>query len=199
MEIDYELEAKDFFEFGKVIAPKQKSYNPTVVLYLITFTLFISTDFIYAVYFGSLSDWNQKSLTLNVLARLVITILLIGIVMGIINLIGRRLTGKVAGDAKNGILCRHKIILSEKELVEVTDVNISRYAWSGIGKIERLGDFVVIEVSSSFSYIIPQRFFRDSKHLDDFLRAANSFKRNTSDVSSISYLVDYNSESQTKF
>lgn len=199
MEINYELKPDDLFEFSKETASAQKNHKPMVIIYAITYLLFIFADIIYAVIFGSLSDWNFASLILNILIRTAFTFAVIAVILTFIKLFAvKKVKDVLSQESENGVFCEHKIILSENQLVELTDINTSQYSWKSIGEIKELEQFVSIEVLMSFSYIIPKRYFKDRQHIKDFLDTAKTYKQNSLLAYSPSHLAAFDEKSSNE-
>lgn len=191
MEIDYELEPKDLIAFNKYVANRQKTYAPMGAIFSFVFITFLLADFIYAVFAG-LADVSSLDLFLkHLLIRLVILTGLIGITLIVFYLVQLKLANHLAGLEDNGVLCRHKIILNEKELIEVTKVNTSRHSWLSVAKIEDAGNLLLITISSSATFIIPKRCFQDREHVKKFLETANYYWQNAGDSFQLSYLTEY--------
>ena len=128
MEINYELKPKDLIAYNKYFASKQKAHKPMVAIYSFIFGVFLLADFIYAIFSGSADVWNLKSFLTHLIIRIVILAIIVGIVLTALYLIQLRLGNFVAEIEKNGVLCQHKLILNEKELIEITNVTISRHS-----------------------------------------------------------------------
>jgi hypothetical protein len=97
----------------------------------------------------------------------------------VLNLASQKMTDKANQKAgKNGVFCEHKIILEDDELIEITDINTSRYSWKAIGEITENEGFVVIPVNMSYNYLIPKRFFTNRNHIKEFIDNANEYKQN---------------------
>jgi hypothetical protein len=191
MEINYELKPEDLAQFGKEIAPTQSSHKPQVIAYLIMYVLFIFADIIYAFFTGSLKDWNVSALLLNLALRTIITFAAIFVFLGIIKIIVRKKAKDVSKEQANGLFCEHRIVLNESELIEITDVNTSHYAWKAIGEIKELESFVLINVLMSNTYIIPKRYFQDREHITNFLEKANYYQQNAGNSFQPSHFIEY--------
>lgn len=189
MEINYSLEPKDFVKYSKAISKSANTHKPMVVLFTSIAFLFIFADVIYAYFAGIMDGWTVETFLLSLAIRLFIALGLLGIIAVVLNLILLRLGNKVADNPKNGVLCEHKIILNENELVEITDVNTSHYSWRGIGKITEIDEFIIIEVLSSASYVIPTRFFTDRQHIEQFKETANFYQQKSIESFSPSHLA----------
>jgi hypothetical protein len=191
MEINYDLKPEDFVQFGKEIAPSQITHKPQVTAYLIMYFLFIFGDIIYALFSGSLKNWDLSAFLMTIVLRTVITFAMVIICLGIIKLIVRRKAKDVSQEQANGLFCEHRIVLTENELIEITDVNTSRYAWKAIGEIKELQGFVLINVMLSSTYVIPVRAFRNQEHLTNFIEKANYFKQNAVNSFQPSHFIEY--------
>jgi YcxB-like protein len=189
VEVTYELKAEDFYQFGKENAPAQSNYQPTVVLLSITYLLFIFSDMIYAFLSGLLPDLNFRLLVINIFVRILLTFVLMIIVFVIYKVIAAKKIKSFTDKSQNGVLCEHKIILTGKELIEITDVNISRYSWKVIGGIKESENFVMFEVMGSFSYIIPKKYFDNDQHKKDFIEEFQTHKRKSLDSFNPSYFT----------
>lgn len=191
MEIDYELTPEDFYKFSKENAPSQSTYKPMGVIFLAIFIIFIFADVIYSLFFGSLSEWNIGYFLKNLALRTAITFGTIVFILLLFKLFSKFWAKKAAEEEKNGLICNHRIILTEKELIELTDVNTSRYLWQAIGEIKELENFVSIAVQMSGLFIIPKKNFQDIKQLRDFLDAAKQYQQSAKDTFQLSHILEY--------
>lgn len=179
MKVKYEINAEDIYQFGKENSPSQKEYNPTVIIFTFTFILFIFADLIYSYFFGVLKDLDFSWLLINILVRFILTFVLILIVLGFIRLMVAKKKQEVLEMGKNAIFCEHQILLNETELIEITDINNSRFSWKAIGEIKESENFIFFELLAAFTYVIPKRYFEDQKHINDFTNTFNTFKQNS--------------------
>jgi hypothetical protein len=191
MEINYELTPEDFYQFGKENAPTQSTHKPLVTLYAITFLVFIFADVLYTLILSSLTDWNVGAVLAGIAFRIVICFVAILAVLGIFKLFVNRKAKEVLAAPQNGLFCEHRIILTENALVEVTDVNTSRYAWKAIGEIKEFESFVLINVLMSSTYIIPKRYFQDRKQITQFIETANQYRQNAENNFQLSHFIEY--------
>ena len=191
MEISYELEAEDFIQLGKELARTQKEHKPMIVLYTITFLVFLLSDIIYSVVLSKMQGWNFGALLIGAGFKILISFFAIFYLFGIARYFVLRKNKKILEEPKNGLLCEHKIILKENELIEVTDLNLARYSWKAIGEIKELESFVLIEVLLSGSFIIPKRYFQDREHAKNFVETANFHKQNAENTFQPSHFIEY--------
>lgn len=191
MEVSYELEPKDLIAYNKYFASKQKTHKPMVAMYSFIFGTFLLADFVYAILSGSADIWNFKSFLTHLIIRFLVLALLVGVVLTVLYVIQLRLGKFVAKIEKNGVLCPHKIVINEKELIEMTNVNSSRHSWSSVANIEEIEKFILITVSSSATFIIPKRHFQDREHIEKFLETANCYHQNANNTFQLSYLTEY--------
>lgn len=191
MEVDYELEPKDLIAYNKYFATKQTTHRPMVAMYSFIFGTFLLADFIYAIVAGSADVWNLKSFLTHLIIRFIVLAILVAFVLTALHIIQLRLGNFVAEIGKNGVLCPHKIILNEKELIEMTNVNSSRHSWSSVASIEEVEKFILITVGSSATFFIPKRYFQDREHIEKFLGTANYYQQNADNTFQLSYLTDY--------
>lgn len=191
MEVNYKLSPEDFVSFGKETAQTQSAHKPFVTLYLIMYVLFIFGDILYGVLSGSIRDWTLGMITTNIALRSIICFGALFVSLGIVKLIVKRKAEKVLQEPQNGLFCEHRIILTEKELIELTDVNTSRYSWKAIGAIRELENFVQIDIAMSSSYIIPKRYFEDRKEARRFVETAEQYRQNAENNYQLSHFIEY--------
>ena len=191
MEINYELEPKDLIAFNKYNAKKMKTHVPLVVVYSFVFIVFLGADFVYAIFAGWIDVWNSGSLVTHLIIRVVIWAALVGIVLLVFYLVQLKAANAAAETQKNGVFCPHKMILSEKELIEITEVNTSRYAWACITPIVEIEDFILVPIASSATHIIPKRYFKDREHIDEFVETAKQYRQDAESDFQLSHLVEY--------
>jgi asparagine N-glycosylation enzyme membrane subunit Stt3 len=191
MEINYELETEDLILYSKQAARESPTHEPLTFIFGFFSLCFLFTDFIFAIFFGFPGTITINWLILILVFRLVILTLCLGLVLLIVRFFQLRLGNKIAGIEENGLLCQHKIVLNEKELIEITNVNNSRHSWNSIAKIEENEAFVLITIATSATYFIPKRFFQDGKHVKKFLETARHYRQNASHIFQPSYLTEY--------
>lgn len=178
MEINYELTTEDFLELTRITARENKTSMNTARLIGVVFVLLIVLDFIYCIATG-LIQLKPSSILLYFFGRLLFQLLFLLASVKVLNLASQKMADKTNEKAKtNGVFCEHKIILDEEELIEITDINTSRYSWKAIGEISENEGFVVIPVNLSYNYVIPKRFFSNEKHIKEFIDTANEYKQN---------------------
>ena len=194
MEIKYELTPQDLVEFQQIAAREDKVNITSGRILGVVSMLLLLADFIYCLMSGSI-DFSARSILIHLSGRLVLLFLLLIASAGVLRLIHKKMVDKIARTDKNGTFCEHKIILNEKEFIELTDVNISRYSWTGMGEISENEKFVVIPVNLSASYIIPKVHFEDETHIKHFIETAVEYKRNAELRFNKSYFVKYELES----
>lgn len=191
MEINYELQPKDLIEYNKYAARQQHTHKPMVAVISFILITFLLADFIYAIIFGLADVWSFESFLTNLFIRLLIFAALLGFILIVFHLAQLRAGNFIAKNEANGLLCRHKIVLDEKELIEITNVNASRHAWSSVAQIEEIEKFLVITISSSGAFVIPKRYFQDREHIKKFIETAEYFRQNASNTFQLSYLTEY--------
>ncbi len=114
MEINYELTPEDYFQFSKENAPSQNTHKPLVTFFMIVYLVFIFADLIYSFFFGSLKEWDFGAFLLSVGLRSLITFGAILFVLGAVKIYTKLVAEKMFEEPKNGLLCEHRIILTEK-------------------------------------------------------------------------------------
>ncbi|MBS1798130.1 MAG: YcxB family protein [Acidobacteria bacterium] len=191
MEINYTLEPADFYQYGKEIAPSQSSHRPLKHVLLILYLAFIAADAVYALLGGALAGGSPFSLLAGVVVRTIIMFPAVLLGLGVIRLVVKRQEKKVLEAPKNGVFCEHRLIITENELIELTDVNTARYSWKGVGEIRELPGFVAIDVLMSMSHIIPKRSFRNEKELRNFVETAKQYRQNAENSFQLSHLIAY--------
>lgn len=195
MEINYELTSQDFVEFQQIISRQNKVTINTGRLIGVVFVLLVLADFIYCVATG-LIQFNGRSILLYLFGRFLLQFLFLIAAAKILNWTSQKLLQKeIDNTGKNGLFCEHKIILDEDELIEITDINTSRYSWKGISEITENEKFVVIPINLSASYLIPKRYFSNPTHIKEFIDTANEYKQNAELRFNSSHFAKYEIES----
>jgi hypothetical protein len=197
MEINYELEPKDLIAFNKHNARQRKTHLPLTTLFFFVLVMFLSADFIYAFFSGSVVIWDFKSFSTHLFIRLVILAVMLGVIILALYLMQLKLGNYVAGIEDNGVLCQHKIVLNERELIEITKVNTSRHSWTNVAKIEEIEKFLLVTVGSSATFVIPKRYFKDREEIKTFLKTANYYRENASHTFQPSHLTEYEKSLQS--
>jgi hypothetical protein len=188
-EITYEVTADDYYKFGKENAATQKEFHPTVITLSITFFLFIFADLIYSYFFGTLNTLNLNWLFINILMRIVLTFFLILLVFRIIQLMVSKKKKEILEMGKNAICCEHKLILTENELVEITDLFTNRSSWKAVSEIKESENYLFFGSSTAFTFIIPKRFFGERKQISDFVNTFNTYRQKSLNEYSPSYFA----------
>jgi hypothetical protein len=194
MEINYVLEPKDLIKFNKIIAKSGKTHKPLVAIFTSIFLLFMFADLIYAFFAGTMGDWTVGTFLFNLVIRAFVLSALLGIILGVLYYVQLKAVNKFA-ENPNGVLCEHKIVINETELIEITDVNTSRHSWRGISNIEEIDEFIKIDVASSASYVIPKRFFQNRGQIEEFIGAAEHFQQNAINSFNYSHLAAFDDKS----
>ncbi len=170
MEVSYELEPKDLIAYNKYFASKQKTHKPMVAMYSFIFGTFLLADFVYAILSGSADIWNFKSFLTHLIIRFLVLALLVGVVLTVLYVIQLRLGKFVAKIEKNGVLCPHKIVINEKELIEMTNVNSSRHSWSSVANIEEIENLFLSPLAHQPLSSFPKGIFKTANILKNFLK-----------------------------
>lgn len=191
MEINYELTPEDFYNFSKENAPSQSTHKPMVTIFLTVYFMFIFADVFYVLLFGSSFDWKMGDFFISVLLRTGLTFGAVVLLLGLFKLFSKFSAKKAVKEEKNGLFCEHRIILTEDELIELTDINTCRYSWRAIGEIKELENFVSIAVQMSGLFVIPKRNFSDQKQIQTFLATAKQYQQNSKDNFQLSHFIEY--------
>jgi ABC-type nickel/cobalt efflux system permease component RcnA len=75
-----------------------------------------------------------------------------------------------------GQLGRHKIRLTETEIVETTDVGESRTNWVGVDRIEQNDDYIFVYTTPHSAHVIPKRAFDSAGQAASFYQLARVSK-----------------------
>lgn len=81
----------------------------------------------------------------------------------------------VPAKMKNGAICEHTIILNENNLIEITDVNTTFSAWSGIREIGEIYGYVYLLNKANQGHIIPNRWFDNNIQAKEFIETAKTY------------------------
>lgn len=188
-EIIYEVTADDYYKYGKENSHSQKEFHPTVILLTITYFLFIFADLIYSYFFGALQDLSLNWLLGNIFIRLFLTFFLMLSVIGMIRFIVGRKKQEILDKRKNPIFCEHKLILTENEMVEITDLFTNRSSWKVIGQLKESESYLFFDSATTFIYLIPKRYFADGQQITDFRNKFNSYRERSLNEYSPSYFA----------
>lgn len=189
-EIKFELTSQDLAEYQQ-IAARENKVNVTFGRILgVVLTAILIADFLFNMFTGAIGN-NPSFILLNLFARLVLLTILLFASSIILSAIGRKMINKMDGSEKNGVFCEHRIVLTEKEFIELTDVNMARYSWQAVGEIRENEKFVVIPINLSATHIIPKRFFDDEKQIKNFLETAAEYRENSRQRFNPSYIANY--------
>jgi hypothetical protein len=75
-----------------------------------------------------------------------------------------------------GQLGRHKVVLTESDVVESTAVGESRTSWAGVHRIEQNPRYIFIYTSPAGAHVIPKRAFRDTQEAERFYQLSKTSK-----------------------
>ncbi|HWB58462.1 MAG TPA: YcxB family protein [Chthoniobacteraceae bacterium] len=78
-------------------------------------------------------------------------------------------------EQRPGLYCQHTIALSEKELIETTEVNEGRHSWKGVLKVVETPRHIFIYVGPNAAHTIPKRAFPDAASARGFFEQAVKF------------------------
>ncbi len=101
-------------------------------------------------------------------------------------------------EKRNGVACRHTIILDEKDLIEITDVNTTFFDWSGIKSIQSLPTCILIQNKGNQFHAIPKRFFDNKKQAEEFVETANYYREQAEKFPERSETLIYNRGQEVK-
>jgi hypothetical protein len=189
MEVTYEFTPADMVRYQKHHARRLEQHKYLVAILSAVILLFLFADFIYSVISGSISSLKPGVLLAHFGIRLLIALALVGLIMGVLNFIGLKANSKVTSAiGRNGLFCRHKVILRENELVEMTDVNVSYYSWQSLDQVQLTDHFVLFPIKASLMFVIPRRAFHDQDHLDRFVETAHLYRESAENRFMSSYM-----------
>ena len=69
---------------------------------------------------------------------------------------------------QSGVICQHRITLTETELIEKTDINEERCTWESLEKIEEIDDYLLIFINTEKFHVIPKRAFESTSEYNAF-------------------------------
>jgi hypothetical protein len=195
MEINYEITPQHLIDFQKMAAKKDDSTQTFGKTFGYISLLLIFGDFVYSLAVG-LIDFSLSSILFSLFFRLVLYFfVMIGISQFLFYLHKNSIKKINSENSKNGVICEHRVILEENELIEITDVNLSRHSWIGIGEITENEQFILIPINFSASIIIPKESFESEKHHKIFIETANEYRLNSQQRFNSSYFTRYEIES----
>lgn len=189
-EIKFELTAEDLAECQQ-LAARENKVNVTsgkiigVVLVVVTIA-----DAIFSYATGMIGN-NFVLMLLGLSVRLFLLMLLLYASSIVLNSIHKKLVNKMDGSEKNGVFCEHRLILTEKEFIELTDVNMARYSWQTVGEVSENEKFVMIPINLTATHIIPKRFFDDEKQIKNFIETVTEYRENSRQRFNPSYIASY--------
>jgi hypothetical protein len=109
----------------------------------------------------------------------VLRVLLISVFTALGALLGSFLANSVRMlrglEENGGVLGTHEFSLSPTQLRE-TEFNDSRYTWTGIQSVERLGSYILVRINKCSTYVIPRRSFGSDREFEMFLNQATAWK-----------------------
>lgn len=194
MEVTYDYTPEDHEAWLRHVTAKQPQQNYYFYILGGVFLLFLLADIIFSLLTGSIFNWNPVTLFISLVARFLIAMGICFLISHILKAVSvKMLKGQIEAAGKNGLFCEHKVVLEEGELIEITDVNISRYSWHGIDQIEATPEFVLLPVSLGGVIAIPSRAFSDSRHLQEFVEAAHLRRDQARNNFAPSYIDRYES------
>ena len=90
----------------------------------------------------------------------------------------------------NGLMGRHKLVLTPKGLWEFTKVNESLAYWHGIDRIEENEDYIFIFTTPSSAHIVPKRVFENKESAKNFYEAAAQYYQTAQVTAKLSLTVN---------
>jgi hypothetical protein len=70
----------------------------------------------------------------------------------------------------HGVLCEHTIEVTDRGLIERTDVNETVHRWAGFHKVVRSRRYLRLYVTDALVHTVPLRAFASEQQIEDFLR-----------------------------
>jgi YcxB-like protein len=172
LEVEYELTRDDIYAFrwrANYLAPtaRRERLNLYVYLFLIFLLFFFMLPAITGDGFTfSLVHFALLSITFVLMVFFASVFLKRQLRRAILQQVDEEKPGR-------GQLGRHKISLTETQIVESTDVGESRTSWAGVDRVEQNGDYIFIYTTPHAAYVIPRRAFDSPGQADSFYRLAS--------------------------
>lgn len=146
MEIEVEINRKDFVKFSQYCTKHRKSLIPKLYpLILIVLVILLNI--------GKISDISY--VIGNIIFTLIIYYVLVLVLKPLLFLRVKHMPSE-----KGGILGKHKFKISDDGLIETTEHSESITKWSGVHSVETTKNYIYVFVDSCAAHIIPTRYFK---------------------------------------
>jgi hypothetical protein len=175
MTIQYEITPDDFRRFAIEAAKATTLYTVYTVILVAFAVLFMLSDMLLALVAIAYNDGSVKVDGFNMLPRLIIGWVIIGIVV-----IGGKIWGNwtfkkaLAVSGKNGLFGEHTMTLDDAGVTESTEVSRNFCSWEGVEGLAQTPNFIALSVRLGSRYFIPKSSFSSKDDLHQFIKAAES-------------------------
>lgn len=177
MEVEYELTREDLYAFqwrASYLAPsarreRLKAYGYLFLIFLFIFFILptISGD-------GFTFSFSIAAVLVTFLLPSITFVLVVFFASALLRWQLRRAILERVEEEKpgQGQVGRHKIRLTEAEIVEQTEVGESRTSWAGVDRIEQNDDYFFIYTSPHGAHVVPKRAFGSPDEAASFYQLA---------------------------
>ena len=172
MQVEYELSREDLFAFqwravqkSPQVKRAKRTYSVWFVI-LLLFTLFL---------FNSSTPFHVINVAIPI-----ISFAIAGCLVWLFE--KRRIIrsiNELVSEEKldSGLLGKHKIILNDNDVVEMTEVGESKTSWRGVHRLEQSDEYIFVYTTAIGAHVIPKRAFANRNDADKFWEAANHYKQ----------------------
>ena len=161
--ITFTLEPRDLNAFGAYHRKNDPGYKRA--FYFSTFIIFLLCGSRFLKYVDDFPYFLLLTVTYFLLWLQVLKIVLI--------FLQKIVSWKsMSKDKQAGILCEHKITLTNEALLEYTNTNESKFSWAGVYRVVEWSNYLFIYTNISTAHIIPKRAFRNEEEFQEFYKFA---------------------------
>lgn len=177
MEIKYEITPDDLFYYSKEASKGTSLYTYSAVFMTVVVVLFMLADVLMAVLAAIKNDGSIKVDAANILPRCIAALIISGIYYVAMMTLSKGLFRRSAKNAtgKNGLFCKHTIMLATDGFTETTHVNKTFISWEGVEDIKETASYLIIGPRLGARYFIPKRAFSGPDNIRSFVETAQKY------------------------
>ena len=173
LEVNYEINADDVLAFSRHTSRSSRTLRRLRVGGYAFITLLLLFGDVVQLWVRRFWPWE---FLLPVVGRQVLELVLF---IGIYYLALRWMTKFTASNMSKGrhpgVMCKHKVVISDEALVETTDVGEQRVLWRGVVRVEENKSHIFIYTAPATAHVIPKWAFATNREAEEFFQAARTY------------------------
>ena len=173
-EVNYEINADDVLAFSRHNCRSSRTMRRLRVGGYTFITLLLLFGDIVQLWVRRFLPWEYL---LPVVGRQVLELVLfVGIYYLALRWVVKFTASNLSKESRNaGVMCKHKVVISDEALVETTDVGEQRVLWRGVDRVEENESHIFIYTAPATAHVIPKWAFATNREAEEFFQAARTY------------------------